>query len=88
MRICGVQVELRPARAVEPLFRYGPGLIHRHLCMASSNTSYYESLVLSNPIVREECVDEHGLIHAPETSGLGFELLWQQQGHSALAEQI
>lgn len=72
MRICGVQVELRPARAVEPLFRYGPGLIHRHLCMASSNTSYYESLVLSNP----------------KTSGLGFELLWQQQGHSALAEQI
>jgi hypothetical protein len=38
--------------------------------------------------LREECVDAHGLIHAPQTVGLGFEGLWQQQGNSALAEQI
>lgn len=67
---------------------HGPGLIHQHLCMAIPNTSYYESLVLNNPVVREDCVDAHGLVHAPQTAGLGFERLWQQQGNSALAEQI
>lgn len=67
---------------------HGPGLIHQHLCMAISNTTYYESLVLSNPVVREKCVDAHGMVHAPQTVGLGFERLWQQQGNNALAEQI
>jgi L-alanine-DL-glutamate epimerase-like enolase superfamily enzyme len=67
---------------------HGPGLIHQHLCMAISNNTYYESLVTSNPVVREDCVDAHGLVHAPQTVGLGFEHLWQQQSKSALAEQI
>lgn len=67
---------------------HGPGLIHQHLCMAISNTTYYESLVLSNPVVREERVDAHGLVHAPLAVGLGFERLWQQQGNNTLAERI
>src|ERR1700730_1543032 len=67
---------------------HGPGLIHRHLCMAISNTTYYESLVMSNPVVREACIDAQGLVHAPSEPGLGFEMAWQQQGNSALAEQI
>jgi L-alanine-DL-glutamate epimerase-like enolase superfamily enzyme len=67
---------------------HGPGLIHQHLCMAISNNTYYESLVMSNPVVREECVDARGLVHAPQAVGLGFEDLWQRESRSALAEQI
>ena len=49
----------------------GTGSAHRHLCMAIPNTTYYESLVWTNPVVRESCVDENGLVHAPAEPGLG-----------------
>ncbi|GCE29507.1 mandelate racemase [Dictyobacter alpinus] len=55
---------------------HGGGLVHQHLCMAISNTTYYESLVLTNPVVREPAVDEHGLVHAPTAPGIGTESLW------------
>jgi L-alanine-DL-glutamate epimerase-like enolase superfamily enzyme len=67
---------------------HGPGLIHQHLCMAVSNTTYYESLVTSNPVVREPCVDAHGMVHAPALPGLGFEALWEQRESSAIGEFI
>lgn len=67
---------------------HGPGLIHRHLCMAISNNTYYESLVMSNPVVREACVDEHGQVHAPSDPGLGFEALWERGAGNALSEGI
>ena len=44
---------------------HGSDIPNHHLCMAISNTTYYESLVTSNPVVREKAVDEHGLVHAP-----------------------
>jgi L-alanine-DL-glutamate epimerase-like enolase superfamily enzyme len=67
---------------------HGPGLIHQHLCMAISNNTYYESLVTSNPVVREYCVDDHGLVHAPSVPGLGFEQMWEQANSGSIAERI
>jgi L-alanine-DL-glutamate epimerase-like enolase superfamily enzyme len=61
---------------------HGSDLINVHLCMAMPNTTYYESLVRTNPVQRESLVDGHGLIHAPTAIGIGFEtqfdgLPWQ-----------
>lgn len=53
---------------------HGGGIIHQHLCMAIPNTTYYESLVMTNPVVREASVDEHGLVHAPAGPGIGYEV--------------
>jgi L-alanine-DL-glutamate epimerase-like enolase superfamily enzyme len=44
-----------------------------HLCMAIPNTTYYESLVYTNPVVREAKVDAKGFVHAPTAPGVGFE---------------
>ncbi len=52
---------------------HGGGIVNTHLCMAISNTTYYESLVYTNPVVREPAVDEHGLVHAPTAPGIGDE---------------
>ncbi|MBA3823084.1 MAG: racemase [Ktedonobacterales bacterium] len=67
---------------------HGPGLIHRHLCMAIPNNTYYESLVMTNPVVRESCVDEHGLVHAPTGPGLGFEAMWEANSGGSIAERV
>ena len=56
---------------------HGGGLVHRHLCMAFPNTTYYESLVMTNPVVRESVVDEQGMVHAPTAAGIGFETQWE-----------
>lgn len=50
---------------------HGMGPENRNLCMAIPNTTYYESLVTSNPVVREACVDSSGLVHAPTEPGVG-----------------
>ncbi|HEY8455352.1 MAG TPA: enolase C-terminal domain-like protein [Actinopolymorphaceae bacterium] len=50
---------------------HGMGAANRHLCMAIPNTTYYESLITSNPVVRENCVDDDGLVHAPTEPGIG-----------------
>ena len=50
----------------------GGGPVNIHLCMAISNTTYYESLVTSNPVVREPMVDAGGLVHAPRAPGVGY----------------
>ena len=52
---------------------HGGGILHRHLCMAISNTTYYESFIAANPVIREPAVDAAGSIHAPEGPGIGFE---------------
>ena len=51
---------------------HGMGNYSQHLCMAIPNTTYYESLVMSNVVTREAVVDEHGLVHAPDGIGLGL----------------
>jgi L-alanine-DL-glutamate epimerase-like enolase superfamily enzyme len=57
---------------------HGPTLENTHLCMAIRNNSYYESLVMTNPVVREARVDSRGLVHAPKAPGLGFEASWEK----------
>ncbi|HUC13919.1 MAG TPA: enolase C-terminal domain-like protein, partial [Acidimicrobiales bacterium] len=50
---------------------HGGGLPNIHLCMAIPNTTYYESLVMTNPATREPLVDSNGLVHAPTGAGNG-----------------
>jgi L-alanine-DL-glutamate epimerase-like enolase superfamily enzyme len=51
---------------------HGPIVPHRHLCMAIPNTTYYESLVTSNPVVREAGIDGRGMVTAPTEPGIGL----------------
>jgi len=51
---------------------HGSDIPNHHLCMAISNTTYYESLVTSNPVVRERAVDANGLVHAPTGPGIAL----------------
>lgn len=51
---------------------HGSDVPNRHLCMAISNTTYYESLVTSASVVREAAVDSAGLVHAPTGPGIGL----------------
>lgn len=55
---------------------HGGGLPNTNLCMAIPNTTYYESLVASNPVVRAPEVDAAGLVHAPTGPGMGYENAW------------
>ncbi len=64
---------------------HGPGVANRHLCMSIGNTTYYESLIDSNPVRRPAEVDASGLVHAPTLPGVGFEGEWTQGApHPAL----
>ncbi|CAN5174537.1 mandelate racemase family protein [soil metagenome] len=51
---------------------HGPGIAHEHLAMMIPNTTWYESLVTSNPVVRESIVGEDGCIQAPTAPGVGL----------------
>jgi L-alanine-DL-glutamate epimerase-like enolase superfamily enzyme len=51
---------------------HGMGNYSQHLCMAISNTTYYESLITSTAVTREAVVDAYGLVHAPQGVGLGL----------------
>jgi len=51
---------------------HGSDIPNHHLCMAISNTTYYESLVTSTVVSRESCVDANGLVHAPLTPGIAL----------------
>jgi L-alanine-DL-glutamate epimerase-like enolase superfamily enzyme len=51
---------------------HGSDIPNQHLCMAISNTTYYESFVTSNPAKRERWVDEKGLVHAPTGPGIAL----------------
>jgi L-alanine-DL-glutamate epimerase-like enolase superfamily enzyme len=51
---------------------HGSDIPNQHLCMAISNTTYYESFVTSNPVKRERWVDDNGLVHAPTGPGIAL----------------
>ncbi|MFI5709224.1 enolase C-terminal domain-like protein [Kribbella sp. NPDC051620] len=51
---------------------HGSDIPNQHLCMAISNTTYYESLVTSTDVRREACVDADGLVHAPLAPGIAL----------------
>ena len=65
---------------------HGGGLPNTHLCMAIPNTTYYESLVDSNPARRAPEVDAHGLVHAPIGAGMGYEHQWATTGAPSVLE--
>ena len=51
---------------------HGHGHYSQHLCMAISNTTYYESLVMSTNVTAKRWSTPSGLVHAPEGVGLGL----------------
>jgi len=51
---------------------HGSDIPNHHLCMAISNTTYYESLITSTTVTRERHVDAAGLVHAPKGPGIGL----------------
>jgi L-alanine-DL-glutamate epimerase-like enolase superfamily enzyme len=51
---------------------HGNSIPCRHLCMAISNCTYYESLITGNPVVREWGIDDHGMVGAPAGPGVGL----------------
>jgi L-alanine-DL-glutamate epimerase-like enolase superfamily enzyme len=51
---------------------HGPTEPAVHLCMAVPNCTYYESLVTSNPAVREPRVGADGLVRAPVAPGIAL----------------
>ncbi|MBB6421919.1 L-alanine-DL-glutamate epimerase-like enolase superfamily enzyme [Streptomyces sp. AK010] len=51
---------------------HGNTIANRHLCMAIPNTTYYESLVTSNPVRREWGIDGSGVVSAPPDPGIGL----------------
>lgn len=53
---------------------HGSDIPNHHLCMAISNTTYYESLVTAAKVVRERHVDDQGLVHAPTGPGIALPL--------------
>jgi L-alanine-DL-glutamate epimerase-like enolase superfamily enzyme len=67
---------------------HGTGLANIHLCMSIPNTTYYESLIYSNPVRRAPEVDASGLVHAPTGPGLGYEQLWQSEEPPTLRESL
>jgi L-alanine-DL-glutamate epimerase-like enolase superfamily enzyme len=67
---------------------HGGGIANRHLCMSISNSTYYESLILSNPVRRESDVDASGNVHAPTLPGVGFEETWVDGPPAPLAAAL
>ena len=51
---------------------HGGGPANAHLCMAISNTTYYESFVGSNPVKREAAVGNDGQLRPPTGPGIGW----------------
>ena len=59
---------------------HGGGLVNSHLTMAIPNTTYYESFVSVNPVVREPAVGDDGLVRASQAVGIGWEQEWNEHG--------
>jgi len=52
---------------------HGPGVVNQHLCMAIPNTTFYEALVMGNPILSNSEVGSDGLVRAPMAPGIGYD---------------
>ncbi|MEQ4208870.1 enolase C-terminal domain-like protein [Actinopolymorpha sp. B9G3] len=51
---------------------HSPEVPSRHLCMALSNTTYYESLVTADPVNRDPVVGSDGMLRAPTEPGIAL----------------
>ena len=56
------------------------GPVNIQLAMSIPNTTYFESLVTQNPVVREACVDPDGYVRAGDGIGVGWERVWGETG--------
>jgi L-alanine-DL-glutamate epimerase-like enolase superfamily enzyme len=52
---------------------HGGGLVHAQLALTIPNTTYYESLVRTNPVQREPLVGADGFVRLSETPGFGLD---------------
>lgn len=50
---------------------HGGGLPNLHVACAIPNTTYYESLIYTNPVTRDPVVDAQGWVHVPDGPGVG-----------------
>lgn len=50
----------------------GDELPSQHLSMAIPNTTFYESMITSNQVLKKPEVDAQGLVHAPTSPGIGL----------------
>lgn len=53
---------------------HGSGVANRHLCMAIRNNTFYETLVMDNPMVSQDAVDDEGYVYAPTEPGVGYQI--------------
>lgn len=51
---------------------HSPEIPSRHLCMAISNTTYFESLVTSDPVTRAAEIGPDGMLRAPSEPGIAL----------------
>ncbi len=56
---------------------HGGGLPNLHLACAIPNTTWYESLVMGNPVVIEPGIGPDGAISPPDVPGIGWDALVQ-----------
>ncbi len=55
---------------------HGGGLANLAIACAIPNTTYYESLVRTNPIIVEDGIGSDGCISPPDVPGIGWETAW------------
>ncbi len=65
---------------------HGGGPANLQICLAIRNNSFYESLIPCNPIDVELGIDREGFIHAPNRSGVGFEVDVRDLEQRAIAQ--
>ena len=64
---------------------HGGGLPNLHVACAIPNTTYYESLITTNPASRESLVDEKGMVTVPQIAGIGSQWDADTLGKTAVA---
>lgn len=65
---------------------HGGGVENTHLCLAVRNNHYYETIIMSNPIVVEPCVGPDAFVRAPAAPGLGHNVDLQYLEKKAVAK--
>lgn len=51
---------------------HGSGPVQRHLAVAISNNTYYESLVMGNPVRIDRAIGSDGFVEPPHGPGIGY----------------
>ena len=67
---------------------HGAGLPNEHLCMAIPNTTYYESIVETNPVTQDPRLSPSAVLRAPEEPGIGWESLYASESVDELIASV